>query len=263
MQIIREIKRFGCGAAAMARARARRSRWCRPWARFTPGIWRWSTRRKAEADRVVATIFVNPLQFGPSEDLDRYPRQEAEDAALLEAAGLRPAVAADRGPALSARVCDDGQRVRGQRAVGRRGAAGPFRRGGDGGRQAVHRGPARRGLLRRKGFPAAGGHPPDGGRPWAWRRDSSALPTVRDADGLALSSRNAYLSADERRRALALPRALEQAREAILGGEPVDAALDEAKRTLAEAGFRADRLFRAGRCGDARTARRCRPARCG
>jgi pantoate--beta-alanine ligase len=63
------------------------------------------------------------------------------------------------------------------------------------------------------------------------------IPTVRDADGLALSSRNAYLSSDERRRALALPRSLEQAREAILGGEPVAAALDDARRKLANAGF--------------------------
>jgi pantoate--beta-alanine ligase len=63
------------------------------------------------------------------------------------------------------------------------------------------------------------------------------VPTVRDADGLALSSRNAYLSSDERQRALALPRALEQAREAIRGGEPVEAALDDARRKLTEAGF--------------------------
>jgi pantoate--beta-alanine ligase len=63
------------------------------------------------------------------------------------------------------------------------------------------------------------------------------VPTVRDADGLALSSRNAYLDANERKRALALPHALEQAREAILGGEPVDAALDNARRTLSQAGF--------------------------
>jgi pantoate--beta-alanine ligase len=63
------------------------------------------------------------------------------------------------------------------------------------------------------------------------------VPTVRDADGLALSSRNAYLTDDERARALALPQSLEQARQAILGGEPVEAALDDAKRKLSEAGF--------------------------
>src|SRR4051812_42244118 len=42
---------------------------------------------KSKADRVVASIFVNPLQFGPTEDLDRYPRQEAEDAGLLNQHG--------------------------------------------------------------------------------------------------------------------------------------------------------------------------------
>jgi pantoate--beta-alanine ligase len=67
--------------------------------------------------------------------------------------------------------------------------------------------------------------------------DVRGVATVRDADGLALSSRNAYLTADERSRALTLPRSLEQAREAILGGKPVDAALDDAKRMLSEAGF--------------------------
>ena len=81
---------------------------------------------KAEADRVVASIFVNPLQFGPNEDLDRYPRQEAEDAELLEEAGLRPVVAADRRPALSAGIFDHGERVGRERAVGRGGAAGHF-----------------------------------------------------------------------------------------------------------------------------------------
>ncbi|MFL6778777.1 MAG: pantoate--beta-alanine ligase, partial [Sphingomicrobium sp.] len=65
------------------------------------------------------------------------------------------------------------------------------------------------------------------------------VPTVRDADGLALSSRNAYLDADERKRAVALPRALEEARAAILGGEPVEAVLDDARRTLSKAGFKA------------------------
>jgi pantoate--beta-alanine ligase len=63
------------------------------------------------------------------------------------------------------------------------------------------------------------------------------VATVRDADGLALSSRNAYLNIEERSRASALPGALEQAREAILGGEPVNAALEDARRHLADAGF--------------------------
>jgi pantoate--beta-alanine ligase len=67
--------------------------------------------------------------------------------------------------------------------------------------------------------------------------DVRGVATVRDTDGLALSSRNAYLTADERGRALALPLSLEQARQAILGGEPVEAVLDDARRKLAEAGF--------------------------
>jgi pantoate--beta-alanine ligase len=67
--------------------------------------------------------------------------------------------------------------------------------------------------------------------------DIRGVPTVRDADGLALSSRNAYLSDEERARAIALPQSLEQAREAILGGEPVDAVLGNARRKLGDAGF--------------------------
>jgi pantoate--beta-alanine ligase len=63
------------------------------------------------------------------------------------------------------------------------------------------------------------------------------VPTVREADGLALSSRNAYLSPDERQRAVALPNALKAAREAILAGSPVGTALREAKQSLVDAGF--------------------------
>jgi pantoate--beta-alanine ligase len=64
-----------------------------------------------------------------------------------------------------------------------------------------------------------------------------AVPTVREADGLALSSRNAYLSEDQRQRAAALPRALEYARRAILDGTPVRMVLDTARKSLVEAGF--------------------------
>ena len=63
------------------------------------------------------------------------------------------------------------------------------------------------------------------------------LPTVRVADGLALSSRNAYLSADERKRAVALPTALNSAAAVIRSGKPVGAALATAKQSLVDAGF--------------------------
>jgi pantoate--beta-alanine ligase len=63
------------------------------------------------------------------------------------------------------------------------------------------------------------------------------MPTVRDADGLALSSRNAYLSADERKLAVALPAALNTAAAAIRSGEPVGTALAAAKQSLVDAGF--------------------------
>jgi pantoate--beta-alanine ligase len=63
------------------------------------------------------------------------------------------------------------------------------------------------------------------------------LPTVREEDGLALSSRNAYLSPDERGRAAALQRALSKAGDAIRAGAPVASALQEAKQALVDAGF--------------------------
>ena len=67
--------------------------------------------------------------------------------------------------------------------------------------------------------------------------DVVGVSTVREADGLARSSRNTYLSEDERQRAVALPRALRLAREAIRGGEPVAASLRRAKQSLVDAGF--------------------------
>ncbi len=62
-------------------------------------------------------------------------------------------------------------------------------------------------------------------------------PTIRDADGLALSSRNAYLSADERQNALALPQALNEAAAQIQSGMPVADSLAQAKERLTAAGF--------------------------
>ena len=63
------------------------------------------------------------------------------------------------------------------------------------------------------------------------------VPTVREDDGLALSSRNAYLSADERGRAVALQQALSRAGRAIRSGVAVASALREAKQALVDAGF--------------------------
>ena len=63
------------------------------------------------------------------------------------------------------------------------------------------------------------------------------VPTVREADGLALSSRNAYLSSEERQQALALPRTLQAARAAILSGTPVPEVLHEADAALRNGGF--------------------------
>jgi pantoate--beta-alanine ligase len=191
---------------------------------------------KAEADRVVASIFVNPLQFGPTEDLDRYPRQEAEDAELLEQRGCdllwMPTADQLYPPGFATTVSVSGVSERWD------GAARPGHFAGVATVVAKLFTAVRPDLafFGEKDFQQLA----------VIRRMSADLgldvtvrgvPTVRDADGLALSSRNAYLDADERKRALALPHALEQAREAILGGEPVDAALDNARRTMSQAGF--------------------------
>src|SRR3546814_14247502 len=69
------------------------------------------------------------------------------------------------------------------------------------------------------------------------------VPTVREADGLALSSRNAYLSADDRARAAALPRALQEAKAAIEKGGDVAAALADARPALLAAGFAGPDLY--------------------
>ena len=181
---------------------------------------------RAEADRVVASIFVNPLQFGPSEDLDRYPRQEAEDAELLEEHGCDllwlPTAEQLYPPGFATTVSVAGVSERWD------GAARPGHFDGVATVVAKLFTAVRPdiGLLRGKGFPAAGGDPPDGGGPWARRSTIRGVPTVRDARRLgAVVAQCLSQPADERQRALALPQALEQAREAILGGEPVEAAL--------------------------------------
>ena len=191
---------------------------------------------RREADRVVASIFVNPLQFGPTEDLDKYPRQEAQDAQLLEQGGCdllwMPSAEQLYPPGFATTVSVSGVSERWD------GAARPGHFAGVATVVAKLFTAVRpdKAFFGEKDFQQLA----------VIRRmeadlglgvDVRGVETVRDADGLALSSRNAYLTSDERARALALPQSLEQARDAIIGGAPVEAALDGARRKLADAGF--------------------------
>lgn len=191
---------------------------------------------RRRAGRVAATIFVNPKQFGPGEDLDRYPRQEAADAGMLAEAGCDllwvPSVADiyPEGFSTTIHVAGLSDRWEGEARPGH------F----DGVATVVAK------LLLAVAPDIALFGEKDFQQLAVIRRmvvdlaipvDIVGVRTVRDADGLALSSRNAYLSPDERRRALALPRALEAARDRIAEGEGVASALEQAKRQLAEAGF--------------------------
>jgi len=191
---------------------------------------------KARAERVVATIFVNPLQFGANEDLDSYPRQEAEDVALLEAEGCDllwvPATAEMYPAGFATMVSVAGVSERWDGAA----RPGHF----DGVATVV----AKLFTAVRPDLAIFGEK--DFQQLAVIRRMNADLglgieilgaATVRDGDGLALSSRNAYLSAAERRHAVALPQALEAARDAILGGEPVAMALAAAEEQLVRAGF--------------------------
>ena len=188
------------------------------------------------ADRIAASIFVNPLQFGVNEDLDRYPRREAEDAEMLEKAGCDllwlPSVGDIYPDNFATRVSVSGVSDRWEGEV----RPGHF----DGVATIVAK------LLLSVGPHVALFGEKDFQQLAVIRRMVSDLaipteiigvPTVREEDGLAMSSRNAYLSEEERRQALALPRALGAARAAILSGTDVADVLEEAKASLREAGY--------------------------
>lgn len=191
---------------------------------------------KNQADRVVASIFVNPLQFGEGEDLDRYPRREKEDRQALEQAGCdllwmpTPEQMYPAGFSTTVSVAGLGKRWEGEARPGH------F----DGVATVVTK------LFTTVRPDVAIFGEKDFQQLAIIRRLATDLnlgaaivgaPIVRDEDGLALSSRNAYLSDDGRRRALAFPRTLEGAAERIANGSPVDAVLEEAKQALRDAGF--------------------------
>jgi pantoate--beta-alanine ligase len=175
-------------------------------------------RARRECAAVMATIFVNPLQFGPHEDFARYPRAFEDDARRLEAAGVdllfAPSVAEMYPPGFDSAV-DPG-------TIATR-YEGALRPGHFGGVATVCV----------KLFGIAGAERAYFGQKDAQqvavlrqlKRDLAlapelvVVPTVREADGLALSSRNAYLSPAERAAAPRLHRALAAMAEAVAGGE--------------------------------------------
>jgi pantoate--beta-alanine ligase len=197
-------------------------------------------RAREAADHVVASIFVNPKQFGPNEDLDAYPRQLAADAAMLEAEGCALLWAPTVGEMYPAGFVTNVSVI--GVSDGLCGAARPGHFDGvatvvcklfnqvqpdmaffgekDFQQLAVIRAMARDLDLT---LPSA---------------DSIiGVPTVREADGLAMSSRNRYLAPDQRAAAAALPRAMRSAIATIEGGAPVADTLAALQTEVIAAGF--------------------------
>jgi len=188
---------------------------------------------KKQAPSVVVSIFVNPTQFGPNEDLAAYPRQLAEDSALLEAEGVdllwAPSVGEvyPDGFATTVSVADLGERLCGASRPGHFDGVATvvaklfaqvrpdFALFGEKDWQQLA-------VIRRMARDL------DLTQPFAER--ILGVPTVREADGLAMSSRNRYLSPADRANAAALPRLMREAIGRVESGDDVTAALETLRR---------------------------------
>jgi pantoate--beta-alanine ligase len=176
-------------------------------------------RARTDDDHVVVSIFVNPTQFGPNEDFERYPRDEARDLAKLESEGV-DTVFAPSDEEMYPPGFDDWVEVSGpvtERLEGEH-RPGHFRgvttvvarlfrivrpdRAYFGQKDAQQLRVIRR-MVADQGLPV----------------EVAGRPTVREADGLAMSSRNVYLSPQERQAALVLSRSLQRAQVMVAEGE--------------------------------------------
>ena len=188
---------------------------------------------RAHADRVVASLFVNPRQFAPGEDFASYPRNEAGDAAAFEAAGIdllwAPDTAAMYPPGFALTLVPEGPAL---------GLEADMRPGFFSGVATVV---AK--LFTQTGADIAVFGEKDWQQLQVIARMTADLDlrtrilsgaTVREADGLAMSSRNAYLSPSQRERAAALHATLARAAAALSAGEEMAGVLDRERRHLAE-----------------------------
>ncbi len=191
---------------------------------------------KTRCDRVVASLFVNPKQFAPHEDFERYPRDETGDSHMLESAGCDLLYAPER-----AAMYPDGFATNVIVTSVSTMLEGEFRPHFFGGVATV----VAKLLLQCLPDAAFFGEK-DYQQLLVIKRSTKDLdipvaihgcPTVREHDGLAMSSRNAYLSADERRVAARLNHILHDTIKAVHAGEPIGEAEAEAKRHLTAAGF--------------------------
>jgi pantoate--beta-alanine ligase len=212
---------------------------------FHPGHMSLIERARADCDLVVVSLFVNPAQFGPAEDLAAYPRDEAADSGAAEAAGVdllfAPGVEEVYPDGFSTSVS-----VAGLTDVldGHPARRGPAHFTGVGTMVAK--------LFNMVGPDVAYFGQKDAQQALVIRRLARDLdfpvrievcPTVRDTEGLAHSSRNAYLSAEERERALALNRALRAAEERVAAGSTgAQAVLAAAQAELDAAGIEPEYL---------------------
>ena len=182
---------------------------------------------KAQCDVVVASIFVNPTQFAAGEDFEKYPRVFEQDCAMLEAEGVEIlfAPSADEmypaGASTFVEVAGISDRLDGVSRPGHfRGVAtvvlklfnivGPER--AYFGQKDAAQVAVLQAMVKDLNVPV----------------ELVVCPTVREGDGLAMSSRNRYLSAEERVRGVVVPRALERAKELLQAGEAKASLLREA-----------------------------------